>query len=323
MGLQAGVGGGLAFVAGLLSFLSPCVLPLIPSYLSFIGGASLGVTEEAQRSRLQAFYQTLAFVLGFSIVFVALGAVFSAALGALGRLTRVVNIVAGLIVIGLGANFLFDFWKVLEMEKRAHVTRRPSGMVGAVLVGMAFGAGWAPCVGPILSSILLLAGSGGSVVQGLGLLLLYSLGLGVPFLLTGLFFSAARRVLQRLKPHMPLIRTVSGLFLVGVGLLIVFGRLQRFNVVLFGLAGSLRLWEEGHPLAARWISVAALVVPAALLAWVALRKNAAPAEAAPQRSPRLWAVVAACVLAGLALLTATGVVNPSTFVASWFTFQGI
>jgi cytochrome c-type biogenesis protein len=322
MGLQAGVGAGLAFAAGLLSFLSPCVLPLIPSYLSFIGGASLGVPEETQRSRLQAFYQTLAFVIGFSLVFVALGALFSAALGALGQLTRTVNIVAGLIVIALGANFLFDFWKVLEMERRAHVTRRPSGLVGAVLVGMAFGAGWAPCVGPILSSILLLAGSSGSVVQGLGLLLLYSLGLGVPFLLTGLFFSAAKRALQRLKPYMPLIRTVSGVFLIGVGLLILFGQLQRFNVVLFGFAGRLRAWEDANADAARWISVAVLAAIAALVAWLGLRGRGASPDK-PARPVRPWVVVAAGALAVLAVLTATGVVNPSTFIISWFSFQGI
>jgi cytochrome c-type biogenesis protein len=322
MGLQAGVGGGLAFAAGLLSFLSPCVLPLIPSYLSFIGGASLGVPEETQRSRLQAFYQTLAFVIGFSLVFVALGALFSAALGALGQLTRTVNIVAGLIVIALGSNFLFDFWKVLEMERRAHVTRRPSGRVGAVLVGMAFGAGWAPCVGPILSSILLLAGSSGSVVQGLGLLLLYSLGLGVPFLLTGLFFSAAKRALQRLRPYMPLIRTVSVVFLIGVGLLILFGQLQRFNVVLFGLAGRLRAWEDANADAARWISVAVLAAIAALVAWLGVRGRGALSDR-PARRVRPWVMVAVCALAGLAVLTATGVVSPSTFIASWFSFQGI
>jgi len=321
LGIDAGVSAGLAFVAGVLSFLSPCVLPLIPSYLSFIGGASLGASEEVQRSRLQAFYQTLAFVIGFSLVFVALGALFSAALGALGRLTRLVNVIAGLIVVALGVNFLFDFWKILEIERRTHVTRRPAGLAGALLVGMAFGAGWAPCVGPILSSILLLAGSGGAIARGLGLLLLYSLGLGVPFLLTGLFFSTARRVLQRLKRYLPVIRTASGIFLIGVGLLIVFGRLQRFNIVLFGMAGRLRAWEQAHPLLARGVSTAVLALAAAFVIWLAVRRGRV--ETGPRVRVRPWALVAAAVFVGLAALTLAGVVSPSAFVAFWFTYQGI
>ena len=309
------VSAGLAFAAGVLSFLSPCVLPLIPSYLSFIGGASLGGDEEQRSSRLRAFYQTLAFVLGFSIVFVALGALFSAALGALGRLTRVVNLVSGLIVVLLGANTLFDFFKVLDLERRAHVTRRPAGLAGALLVGMAFGAGWAPCVGPILSSILLLAGSSGEVGRGLVLLVLYSLGLGVPFLLTGLFFSTARRLLQRLKPHLGLIRTVSGIFLILVGLLIAFGRLQRFNILLFSAAGRLLGWEAAHPLLARGLSAAVIALAAALGLWAALRRS--------QRGPRPWAIAAALLLAALAAATLAGLVSPITFVASWLSYQGI
>ncbi len=309
------VSAGLAFAAGVLSFLSPCVLPLIPSYLSFVGGASLGVAQEPQRSRLRAFYQTLAFVLGFSVVFVALGAVFSAALGALGRFTRLVNMVSGLVVVLLGANILFDFFKVLNLERRAHVARRPAGLAGALLVGMAFGAGWAPCVGPILSSILLLAGSGGEVGRGLVLLLLYSLGLGVPFLLTGLFFSTAARVLQRLKPHLPLIRTVSGIFLVAVGLLIAFGRLQRFNILVFAAAGRLQGWEAAHPVLARGVSSAALAMIAASGLWLALRRR--------EQGPRPWVLTVALLLAALAAATLAGLVSPVSFVASWLSYQGI
>ncbi len=310
-----GVSLGLAFVAGVLSFLSPCVLPLIPSYLSFIGGASLGLVDESTRSRLGAFYQTLAFVIGFSIVFVALGALFSAALGALGRLTRLVHVVSGLIVVLLGANFLFDFFNVLDLERRAHVSRRPTGLAGALLVGMAFAAGWAPCVGPILSSILLLAGSGGQVGRGLLLLLLYSLGLGLPFLLTGLFFSRARGLLQRLRPHLPLIRTLSGLFLIAVGLLIAFGRLQRFNVALFAAASRLRSWEATRPLLVQGVSAALLGLAAAWGLWIALRRG--------RKALRPWALAAAALLAAAAAATLVGVVSPSSFVAFWLAYQGL
>ena len=203
---------GLAFVAGLLSFLSPCVLPLIPSYLSFVGGTSARQLESEGRARLSALVNTAFFVLGFSIVFVLLGAFFTVAIGALGRLTVVVNIVAGVIVVLLGLNFIFDFWRFLAFERRAHLAEKPTGVLGALLVGMAFGGGWAPCVGPILSSILLLAGTGGGTLQGIGLLFVYSIGLGVPFLVTGLFFSRARTLLDRLKPHLPTIKIASGLF---------------------------------------------------------------------------------------------------------------
>jgi cytochrome c-type biogenesis protein len=309
------VSAGLAFAAGVLSFLSPCVLPLIPSYLSFVGGVSLGLPDEQQRSRLQAFYQTLAFVLGFSMVFVVLGAAFSAALGALGRLTRLVNVVSGLVVVLLGANILFDFFKVLDLERRAHVTRRPAGLAGALVVGMAFGAGWAPCVGPILSSILLLAGSSGQVGRGLALLLLYSLGLGVPFVLTGLFFSRATRLLQRLRPHLALIRKVSGVFLIAVGLLIALGRLQRFNIAIFGLAGRLQGWEAANPALARGASAALLALAAACGLWLALRRG--------RQAVRPLTLGAALLLAALAAATLAGLVNPLSFMASWLTYQGI
>jgi cytochrome c-type biogenesis protein len=319
IGVDSGVSAGLAFAAGVLSFLSPCVLPLIPSYLSFIGGASLGAADEVRRSRLAAFYQTLAFVIGFSIVFVALGALFSAALGALGRLSQVVNVAAGVIVVLLGANFIFDFWKVLDLERRVHVTRRPGGLGGALVVGMAFGAGWSPCVGPILSSILLLAGSGGAVARGLGLLLVYSLGLGLPFLLTGLFFSNARRLLARLKPHLPAIRVASGIFLIAVGLLIIFGRLQRFNVALFSLAGRLRAWEAAEPILTRGVTGAVLALAAGCGVWLAVRRGGQ--QGAVRARP--WALVLAALLAGLAALTMTGVVSPSSLLAVWFSYQGI
>jgi cytochrome c-type biogenesis protein len=327
-GVGAGVTAGLAFAAGVLAFLSPCVLPLIPSYRSFIGGASLGAPAEggasaARRSRLGAFYQTLAFVAGFSLVFAALGAVFSAALGALGRASQIVNVVSGLIVVALGANFLLDFWKVLDIERRAHLKRRPAGLGGAALAGMAFGAGWAPCVGPILSSILLLAGTGESVARGLGLLFLYSLGLGLPFLLTGLFFSRARTILQRLRPHLPAIRTASGLFLIAMGALIALGRLQRFNVTLFSLASRLRDWEQARPGLSHALPALVLALSAAWGVVLGLRRRARGAEAFPRLRPRPWPLAAAAVLAALAVLTLAGVVSPWSFVALWLSYQGL
>ena len=307
---------GLAFVAGLLSFLSPCVLPLIPSYLSFVGGTSARQLESEGRARLSALVNTAFFVLGFSIVFVLLGAFFTVAIGALGRLTVVVNIVAGVIVVLLGLNFIFDFWRFLAFERRAHLAEKPTGVLGALLVGMAFGGGWAPCVGPILSSILLLAGTGGGTLQGIGLLFVYSIGLGVPFLVTGLFFSRARTLLDRLKPHLPTIKIASGLFLIGIGLLIAVGKLQQLNVALFSGAVAVESWGERQPVASRWVVGMVFAALAGLSGWWYARRLAAGKS-------RAVPLVLAVILATLGALSVAGVLEVTGLLSSWLSYQGI
>jgi cytochrome c-type biogenesis protein len=314
-----GLNVGIAFAAGVLSFLSPCVLPLIPSYLSFVGGSSLEQLQTSRRSRLIAFYNTLFFVLGFSIVFVVLGAFVTVALGMLGRLTRIVNLVAGGIVIVLGLNFIFDFWKFLNYEKRVQVGSKPAGFLGSLLVGMAFGAGWAPCVGPILSSILLLAGTGEGASQGIILLFVYSLGLGLPFLATGLFFSTAQNALARMRPHLHTIKIASGLFLVGIGLLIMLGMMQQFNVVLFSASAAVERWEEANPILARWVFGVGFMGLAGLAAWAALRGK-------PQQDSRRIRPFPLTLTVGLlllAVLSAAGVINFSSFLSFWFSYQGL
>lgn len=337
MVVTAQISAGLAFVAGLLSFLSPCVLPLIPSYLSFVGGTTLGDLERNRSTRLRVLSRSVFFVLGFSLVFVALGVAFSAVLGGLGRLTRVINLAAGLIVVFLGLNTIFDFWGLLARERRAHVDKRPRSIAGALLVGMAFAAGWAPCVGPILSSILLLAGTQGTIAPAAILLMIYSLGLGLPFLLTGFFFSRARRLLDRLRPRMRAIKTTSGLFLIGIGFLIAFGRMQRFNTFLFGMASRLRGWELARPDLARWLFAGIFAAVAGVTVWLAVRRkgsgrrvNAGPGAPAPLPSAggtarRVRPVILAfsVVLLGLAALTAAGLLRPTGLLAIWFSYQGI
>ncbi|GHV64291.1 hypothetical protein AGMMS49587_16380 [Spirochaetia bacterium] len=162
----------LAFAAGLLSFLSPCVLPIIPSYLCIIGGV---------RSHLVA--GTVSFILGFSAVFIVLSILLSTTLFLLGGISRYITIAAGIIVIILGLNVIFDFLSFLNYEKRFHLNKRPRGIAGTFLAGAAFGAGWTPCVGPILGSILLLAGQSGKTATAALYLAVYSAGLGLPFLL--------------------------------------------------------------------------------------------------------------------------------------------
>ncbi|MDR2738225.1 MAG: cytochrome c biogenesis protein CcdA, partial [Treponema sp.] len=184
----------LAFGAGLLSFVSPCVLPLIPSYLAFLGGIGLDRTASsdsapgpAGRPRLVA--ATASFILGFSAVFIVLSILFSGTFFLLGGAARYINLAAGIIVIVLGLNVIFDFLKFLNYEKRASIAGRPRGLPQAFLTGVAFGAGWSPCVGPFLGSILLMAGQKGKTGQAVLYLSAYSAGLGLPFLAAAVFFN--------------------------------------------------------------------------------------------------------------------------------------
>jgi cytochrome c-type biogenesis protein len=221
----------LAFGAGLLSFVSPCVLPLIPSYLAFLGGIGLdrtAVPQEgsapgpANRPRLAA--ATASFVLGFSAVFIVLSILFSGTFFLLGGAARHINLAAGIIVILLGLNVIFDVLKFLNYEKRARIAGRPRGLPQAFLVGLAFGAGWSPCVGPFLGSILLMAGQAGKTGQAVLYLAAYSAGLGLPFLAAGVFFDRFLKGAARLRPLLPLIRRIGGVFLVGIGVFILLGR---------------------------------------------------------------------------------------------------
>jgi cytochrome c-type biogenesis protein len=225
-----------AFAAGLLSFVSPCVLPLIPGYISFISGVALdemrgrpGVPASgrpAGASRGQIFATSLAFVFGFSLVFVSLGASASALgqlllprLALLGRIAGVVIILFGLHMMGV-----FQIaW--LQSEKRVQTRARPAGLAGAALVGIAFAFGWTPCIGPILAGILAIAAAQQTVWQGIWLLAAYSLGLGVPFLATALAIDQFFAAFARIRRHYHAIEIASGLLLIGIGVLMVTNRL--------------------------------------------------------------------------------------------------
>ena len=218
-----------AFAAGFLSFISPCVLPLIPGYISFVSGVSVDEMRSdapPAASRLQVFVTSLAFVIGFSLVFIALGASATAIgkfmfskLPLLSKLAGVVLIIFGLHTMGV---FRLAF---LDTEKRVHQQRKPAGPLGAMLVGVAFAFGWTPCIGPILGGILAIAGSKNTVGEGVTLLAVYSLGLGIPFLITSLainqFFGAAKRI----RKYYHAIELTSGALLIVIGVLIITGQL--------------------------------------------------------------------------------------------------
>jgi len=215
-----------AFAAGFLSFVSPCVLPLIPGYVSFVSGLSLeemrGDTAVAN-ARRQVFFASLWFVLGFSLVFIALGATASVLGKVLLQNQPILSKIAGAILIVLGLHTMGVFrLRFLESEKRVHTQRKPRGPLGAFLVGIAFAFGWTPCIGPILGGILTIAGSRDSVGEGVQLLAVYSMGLGIPFLLTAVainqFFAASARI----RKYYHTIEIISGALIVLIGLLIFF-----------------------------------------------------------------------------------------------------
>jgi len=235
------LGAAVAFAAGLLSFLSPCVLPLVPSYLGFITGFTI---EEMTGRRRLAMLHALLFVTGFSIVFILLGATATALGRALNYYQVWATRVGGLLIMLFGLYLLGVLpmpW--LDREQRVHLDRKPLGFLGSVLVGMAFGAGWTPCIGPMLGAILGLAASQADVARGIGLLACYSAGLAVPFLLTAYAAESFFEWFGRFRRHMPLVQKVGGLLLLLVGLLMVSGQFTRLAGWLQALTPeALRRW---------------------------------------------------------------------------------
>ena len=220
-----------AFGAGFLSFISPCVLPLIPGYISYISGMSLDDMRKADAgARRRLIIATLFFILGFSIVFMAMGASASFIGAWLLQNLRIVQKIAGVIIIVLGLHLAGLFrLRFLDRDTRVQTSRKPATPLGAVVVGMAFGFGWTPCIGPILGGILAIAGSKSTIGEGVLLLAVYSAGLGVPFLLTSLavdkFFAASARV----RRYYRTIELVAGLLLIVLGVLMFTG---RFTIII-------------------------------------------------------------------------------------------
>jgi cytochrome c-type biogenesis protein len=224
-----------AFVAGIISFISPCVLPIVPGYISFVSGVSLqelrkdaAVDDEHRKRQLrQVAANSIFFVLGFSLVFVALGASatyignwFAVNRTILARIAGIVIIVFGLHTMGLTPI------KWLNYEKRFQTRNKPMGLAGSFLIGLAFAFGWSPCIGPILAGVLTLAATQETVHQGVTLLASYSLGLGVPFIATGLATNHFLELFARLKKHMRWIEITAGILLIAVGVLVATDQLQ-------------------------------------------------------------------------------------------------
>lgn len=218
-----------AFLAGLVSFVSPCVLPLVPSYLSFLTGTSLEdlKTESSSQAKGRVFAHALAFVAGFTVIFVAIGLSASAIGGVFWNNKRLVEIFGGIIIVVLGLQMM-GILKIpaLMMDKRVHAKPRKQSLWVSFLVGLGFAAGWSPCIGPILSAIILLA-SQERLPQATFLLFVYSMGLAIPFLITAAAITQSLGALNRIKRYLPVIEATSGAVLVATGIVVATDQFTR------------------------------------------------------------------------------------------------
>ena len=219
-----------AFAAGLLSFLSPCVLPLIPAYFSFITGLSLDeLTADRADIRKKVILSTLAYVAGFSSVFILLGASASFLGGLITQYSHWIRYAGGAIVLVFGLHLLgFINIKAFQFEKRIHMQEKPLHLFGTFVIGMAFAAGWTPCIGPMLGSILVVASSQDTVFKGIWLLATYSAGLAIPFILISVFIHSLMGIMARARKVMGIIHKVSGILLICIALLLIF---DKFSIL--------------------------------------------------------------------------------------------
>jgi cytochrome c-type biogenesis protein len=236
--MTGSVGVLVAFSAGLFSFLSPCVLPLFPSYVSFITGMSVSdlTADLTGAARRRVIFHALAFVLGFSLVFVALGASFSAAGQFLLDYRNLIRQIGGVLIVIFGLYIAGVFkWAAMGRTMQFQLREKPAGYLGSLAVGITFAIGWTPCVGPILGAILSLAGTAETVQRGIGLLIAYSAGLGLPFLLSAVALGTFLKFFRRYRPFIPVMERAAGVLLVIVGVLVF----TNYYVVLNSWAISL------------------------------------------------------------------------------------
>ncbi|RZB34065.1 MAG: cytochrome c-type biogenesis protein [Desulfobacteraceae bacterium Eth-SRB2] len=220
-----------AFTAGILSFLSPCVLPLIPAYFTFITGFSLEELTENRNSeiRKKVFLSTVLFVSGFSLIFILMGASASYLGSLIFNHRELIRIIGGILIMLMGVH-LTGIIRIpgLDVEKRINIEKKPFHFLGIVIIGMAFGAGWSPCIGPLLGSILIIAGSQETVWQGIVLLAVYSAGLALPFIIISAFIHLLLIVIKKASRVLQYVNAIAGILLIIVGLMLVTNKLHVF-----------------------------------------------------------------------------------------------
>lgn len=222
-----------ALFAGLLSFFSPCILPLIPAYFSFITGLSLDeLTENKKQTRRKVFLSTVFYVAGFSFIFILFGASASFLGGLASQYAWVVRYLGGGIILVFGLHLLGVInIKGFNFEKKIHVKKKPLHLMGTFVIGMAFGAGWSPCIGPLLGSILIVAGNQETVLKGVSLLAVYSAGLAVPFLVLSFFINSILEIMKRATKFIGVLNKISGILLIAIGLLLIFDKFSLFAIL--------------------------------------------------------------------------------------------
>ena len=230
----------VAFLAGLFSFISPCVFPLIPSYLSYVSGFSMDeLLKDNPKAKFTVVKHSLMFIFGFTIIFVLLGA-FSSAVGNLlhsiwiMRIAGLFIIIMGLFIIGAFNNL--KFLSFMNRDAAVNIKNKPFGLIGSALVGVVFAAAWTPCIGPILASILFIASTAHNIVLGMELLFTYAMGLAVPFFISAVSLNLFFTAFKRFKKYIRTIQIISGVILIAVGILIFFNYL---TVISFYFAGVL------------------------------------------------------------------------------------
>lgn len=226
----------VALTAGIISFLSPCILPLIPSYIAFITGVSLeelSSEESAERVRKRVVLNTLVFILGFSLLFVAMGASITFFGKFLANNIHWFEKIGGVVVIVFGLHFI-GILKLgfLNREKRLHLQKKPLGYLGTMFVGMAFGAGWTPCVGPILGTILAMAATTQNLGKGVALLIAYSVGLGLPFFISGVLIHRFFEYFKAIRKYFKVITVVGGMLLIIIGVMLITGYFSSLSSFL-------------------------------------------------------------------------------------------
>jgi cytochrome c-type biogenesis protein len=224
-----------ALVAGIISFLSPCVLPLVPPYLIYLTGATIehvATGEQAAASKRAVMLSALLFVLGFSTVFIALGASASVIGGLIRAWSAQLSIIAGIVIIVMGLHFLGLTRIAFLMREGRLSIPKPVGLGGAYVMGLAFAFGWTPCIGPILAAILSVAAAEATVTKGAGLLAVYSAGLGIPFLLAAFMIEQFSSLLARLKRHLSSVERAMGVLLVLTGIVFLTGSMSGISIWL-------------------------------------------------------------------------------------------
>lgn len=303
----------VAFLAGLISFLSPCIFPIIPSYIGYIGAATY---DDGFKRNKGALPLILAFIAGFTIVFSIMGIAFSTLGFAFKNYALIISRVSGLLVIILGLNSIFSFISFLDYEKKASFKIKQKGFFSSLILGMAFGAGWSPCIGPILASILFLAGNSATLLNGTVLLLFFSMGLGIPFLLSGLFISGFREKSKGIKKHMNKIKIFSGILIVLIGISIFFNKLSNINIILNQTAVQFANWYSIYETPYNIITGTILLIITALL----IVKNSKKIR---EGKKVLVSTIFTVILLMLAISSYSGIINWGEVMGSYLSFQGI